>query len=249
MSIVMNEINHAETLLAQRKLSPKPNETLGYIARYYRSAGRSSAETKGLLEDFMLQCDPDINLVKWQDTIDAQVKRAAKRKPIVVDKIYISSKELETCRELSSRRLQRLLFTLMCLAKFSNEVSPSNNNWVNRSDKEIFSAANITISVRQQSLMLNDLKTLGLIRFSKKVDNLNINVTCLDSEGDPELEIEDMRNLGNQYMKYCGEPYIECVSCGLVVKRTGRSQKYCNDCAVTINSQKTYLNYIRNLPS
>lgn len=249
MSIIMNEKEYAQGLLEKRCLGSKPFETLGYIARYYRDADYSSAETKGLLENFMLQCDPDINLVKWQDTIDAQVKRAAKRKPIVVEKIYISGKELETCRELSSRRLQRLLFTLMCLAKFSNEVSPSNNNWVNRTDKEIFSAANIAIPVRQQSLMLNDLKTLGLIRFSKKVDNLNINVTCLDPEGGTELVVEDMRNLGNQYMKYCGEPYIECVSCGLVVKKTGRSQKYCNDCAVTINSQKTYSNYIRSLPS
>ena len=116
-------------------------------------------------------------------------------------------------------------------------ANEQNAGWVNRPDKEIFKLANVVTSVKRQSLMLNDLRSSGLIRFSRKVDNININVQCIDMDGDAYLQITDFRNLGYQYMRYCGEPYFECAECGIVIKRMSNAQKYCHDCAVDINRQ------------
>ena len=79
--------------------------------------------------------------------------------------------------------------------------------------------ANVQISTKRQSLMLSDLRDIGVIRSSKKVDNVNINVLCLDDDGDPVMQVTDFRNLGNQYLMYHGHQYIECASCGLVVPK------------------------------
>jgi len=243
MSIVLNERECAIEALQRCALDSKPLETLGRVARYYRAEGYKKSEIHTMLESFMLKCDPTINIVKWQDAIDRQVKDTDKYPLIEIDGIPITQKELDICDALVGKQMKRLMFTLICLAKFCNMVSDKNNGWVNRPDKEIFKMANVVTPIKRQSLMLNDLREAGLIRFSRKVDNININVRCIDDEGEPVLVITDYRNLGYQYMRYCGEPYFECAACGVVIKRASNAQKYCPDCAVDINRQKTRENY------
>lgn len=245
----MNERDFAETAIQNCSLNSKPLETLGRVARYYYAEGYKKSEIRHLLEDFMLKCDPSINIVKWQEAIERQVKAADKLTLIELDSIPITQRELDICDSLNGKQIRRLMFTLICLAKYANAVSDQNNGWVNRPDKEIFRLANVVTPIKRQSLMLNDLRELGLIRFSKKVDNVNINVLCIDDTGSAVLHISDFRNLGYQYLRYCGEPYFECVSCGLVVKRNNNVQKYCPECAVEINRQKSKENWMRTYMS
>lgn len=243
MSIVLNERDFAIDALNRCSLDPKPLETLGRVAKYYSAEGYKKQEIRSLLEDFMLKCDPTINIVKWQDAIDRQIRAADKTTLIELDSIPVTKKELTVCDSLPGKQMRRLMFSLICLAKYSNAVSVKNDNWVNRQDKEIFKLANVVTSIKRQSLMLNDLREAGLVRFSRKVDNININVQCLDYDSEPLLQISDFRNLGYQYMRYCGEPYFECSSCGVVIKRTSNVQKYCRDCAIDINRQRALDNY------
>ena len=132
--------------------------------------------------------------------------------------------------------LQRLLFTLICLAKYGNAVNPRNNNWVNRPQNEIFKLANINITSKRQSLMINDLWREAMVEYSRLVDNTNLRVLAL-SDGKDVITISDFRNIGNQYMKYMnnGEGYFNCEICGLTLKQRARNQKYCADCAEEMN--------------
>lgn len=247
MSIVLNEREFAEGALETCSIGQKPLETLGRIARYYAADGYKRGEICSLLEEFLLKCDPGINVVKWQNAIEKQAKMACKADLIEIDSIPITQSELDVCDSLNGKQVRRLMFTLICLAKFSNAVNEKNSDWVNRQDREIFKMANVVTPVKRQSLMLNDLRELGLVRFSRKVDNVNINVLCIDSDGDAALHISDFRNLGYQYMQYCGEPYFECEACGLVIKRTNNRQRYCRDCGAEINRQKSRENWKRNM--
>lgn len=238
ISIILNEREYAEAALDMCVLEQKPTDTLLRVAKYYADRGYKKSEVQSLLESFMLRCDPGINLVKWQDTIDSLTKSAMKSSLIEIDNVPITKAELEICDKLTNKQTRRLMFTLICVAKYGNMANPLNKNWVNKPDKEIFNMANIVTTVKRQSLMLNDLRELGLIRFSRKVDNININVTCLSDGGEPELEITDFRNLGYQYLRYHGEPCIECAECGIVVKKTVNNQKYCSACGVDLNRKK-----------
>lgn len=239
MSIVLNEREYVEKILDRCTLGIKPTETLSRVARYYSSQGFTKQNIRSELESFMIRCDASINLVKWQETIDRIVKGADKFPLIDIESVPITGKEIEVCDALDGVQPRRLMFTLICLAKYSDLVNDKNGGWVNRPDKEIFKLANVVTSIKRQSLMLNDFRAAGLIRFSRKVDNVNINVQCLDTSGDAVLEIKDFRNLGYQYMRFHGDPYIECEECGIVIKKRSNAQKYCHDCAIDVNRQRT----------
>lgn len=238
MSIVLNEREFARDAIQRCSLESKPLETLRRVSRYYHSEGYKKKEIRSLLETFMLKCDPTINIVKWSETIDRLVKDSDKYDLIEIESVPITKAELDVCENLNGKQMQRLMFTLICLAKFGDMVNEKNNGWVSRPDKEIFKMANIVTSIKRQSLMLNDLREKGLIKFSHKIDNIHINVTCLDNSGEAVMQITDFRNLGYQFMRYQGEPCLECESCGLVIKRTKNVQKYCDNCAIEMNRQK-----------
>lgn len=245
-NIVLNEKACAEYALENLILGSKPTETLGRVARYYYSIGYKKKEIGSLLEDFMLKCDPTINIVKWQATIDKQVNSADKYELIDISGVEITQSEIDKIQQIDGKLLQRLMFTMLCLSKYGNAINPNNNNWVNRKDKEIFSLANITLTTKRQSLLINDLWTMQYIGYSRVVDNININVKIVDNESPTVLYISDFRNLGNQYMRYCGEKYIECECCGKVVKEKHGKQRYCTECATEIDRQKSLERYYKS---
>lgn len=242
-NIVLNERAYAEYALENLSLGNKPVETLSRVARYYFSEGYKKREIGSLIEDFMLKCDPTTNIVKWQETIDRIVRASDKFELIDIPGVFITRNEMRVIKQIDSKLLQRLLFTMLCLAKYGNAVSGTNNNWINRKDKDVFCLANIKVTTKRQSLMINDLWNMGLIGYSRVVDNVNINVKIVDDDSPVELFIGDFRNLGNQYMRYCGEKYIECECCGKVVKEGHGKQRYCPECAVEINRKKTIERY------
>lgn len=243
MSIILDERAYVEGVLEAPSLGRKPSETLSRVAKYYRANGYKDREITGLVEDFLLKCDPNINIVKWQALIDKVVRLSAKYGLVVINGIDITESEMKRIEELESKVLQRLMFSFLCVAKYCNAVNPNNNNWVNKADKEVFALAGIRTSLKRQSLMINDLWSAGYISFSNVVDNININVRIVDNDSRSVLTVTDFRNLGNQLLMYYGEPYMECPCCGIIVKRNSNAQKYCNDCASEVNIKNTIERY------
>lgn len=241
--IVLNEKQWVEDAIQNSALGNKPSETLGRLARYYKELGYKNDEISKLLEEFMIHCDPTINVIRWQPVIENSVKYAQKAGLINVPPIVITQRELDKIAELHGLLLQRLMFTLLCLSKYGNAVNPKNNSWVNRDVREILTLANVKVTIRRQSLLFNDLWNAGFIGYSNIVDNINVNVKIVDESCDSTvMEIEDFRNLGNQYMMHIDNGYMVCQHCGAVVKRNSPNQKYCKVCSVDINIQKTIEN-------
>lgn len=252
MAIILNEYEWSERMIIDRRIGPKPAETLSRVAKYYFENRYSKREVRKLLDQFLIQCDPDASLVHWSDTLDKIVRNAAKYPPIQIDHIEITKGELEWIEKLEGKQLRKLGFTMLCVSKYWDIVSPNNNSWVNTGDREIFQMANVTIPGKQQDLMYGTLIREGYIRQSKKIDNLNVQMLIPETDKESVgLYVRDFRNLGYQYMKYCGEDYFECENCGITVrskgytpnrslssgartKNTGRKHKYCPSCAAEI---------------
>jgi len=201
------------------------------------------------LDIFLTQCDPTVSLVHWSDTLDRVTKNAGKFPLIRLDGVDVSDKELQRIETLDGKQLRRLAFALLCVAKYWNSVSESNNNWVNSPDKEVMQMANINTSIKRQSMMFAELRSAGFIRFSKKIDNLNVQVLFIEG-GETAIHIQDFRNLGYQYLKYYGAPYFECVHCGITTKiqnpAKGRKQKYCPSCAVELHTRQNVDSVMRH---
>lgn len=210
------------------------------MAKYYHSMGYKRNEIERLLEQFVVRCDSSIGMPKWHPLISKCAANASKYPLINVAGVTITKSELKAISRLKGRLLQRLMFTLVCLAKYGNAVNPKNGNWVNRAPRDIFTLANITVTTYRQSLMINDLWQAGYIGYSNIIDNINLNIKIVDDSKSAEhLFVTDFRNLGNQYMKLVGEKYMECQNCGTIIKRTSNRQKYCHACAVEMNIQAT----------
>lgn len=247
-TIVLNEHEWAREQIENKSLGSKPYETFCRVAKYYLNKGLSKRDVRKQLDNFLVLCEPTASLPKWSETLDYALARAAKYEAIEIDYIPITDTEMKTIDALETKQIKRLAFTLLCLAKYWDRVNVKGDHWVNSKDCDIMRMANINTSIKRQSLMYHTLSELGLVRFSKKVDNTNVRVMFIE-DGEVVMKISDFRNLGYQYLKYHGEPYYECQNCGLTVKMkdnpVGRKQKYCRECAVEINIQKTINSIMR----
>ena len=242
MSIVLNELDWALNMIEEHSLGKKPYETLCRVAKYYISKGYTKKDARSALENFLLQCDTMISIPKWSDALDSAMAHALKYKAIDLDGIKKKKKEMDTIDSIQSRQARRLAFTLLCLAKYWDAVNPSSDHWVNTKCSEIMKMANIKTSIKRQSLIYHELNKLGLIQFSKKVDNTNVRVLFIDNDSDVVCTITEFVNLGNQYQMYHGEPFFVCSNCGITTKRDNpkstRKQIYCKECATKIKIQQ-----------
>lgn len=247
--IVLNEIDWARDVLQSNSLGNKPYETFCRVAKYYVHDGYTKQKIRKKLEDFLLRCDPKASIPKWSNTIDYAIKYALKHPAVEIDGISITKSELEKINAISGKQIRRLAFTLLCLAKYYDVVNPNGDHWVNSEDNEIMRMANISTSIRRQSDMFHQLWKLGLIQFSKKIDNTNVRVLFIDDSDDVEMTITDFRNLGYQYLMYKGDPFFICENCGIVTKiknpDVGRRQKYCPSCAKEIQLQQIMSSVMR----
>ncbi len=243
--IVLNEKQWVEEALESGRLGSKPSETLGRLARYYYGMGYKKTEISRMLEEFMIRCDPTINIVRWQPVIDYSVKNADKYAMINIQSIPITKEEINRIKVLPGVLWQRLMFTLLCLAKYGDAINQRNSGWVNREAREIFSLANVAVTIKRQALLFNDLWRLGYITYSNIVDNINVSVNIISpitNEAEVAMNVTDFRNLGNQYMMHVGDGYMTCQNCGLIIKKTSTRRKYCPNCAIDIHIQKTIEN-------
>ena len=249
MTIVLNEREWAEEMITSRSLGKKPFETMCRIARYYLDSGIPKRDVRRMMDNFLLQCDPTASIPKWSDSLDNALAVAMKHKPIQIDSIEITRPEMDKIDQLGGRQIQRLAFTLLCLAKYWNIVTSRTDGWVNSKDNDIMRMANINTSIKRQSQMYFNLREYGMIQFSKMVDNTNVRV-CFIEPGDIVLRVTDFRNLGYQYMMYHGGPYFVCANCGVTTKidktsRRGPKQKYCRECALRVMMQQNVNSVMR----
>ena len=244
MMIIMNEREYIEDVIKNRDLGQRPYNTIKMIARYHYSIGYKPSAIRDELEHFLLRCDPDINLVKWSDNIDIAVSKAKNRPLVEVDGVPITKKEIEVCKSSGTSAYQRLAFTVLCIAKYYNEVFEDNNGWVNIDMKSIFSMANVSTSRKRQAFMVGKLANDGLVGLSARIDNTNIRVLFIDDSAEPALVIDEMRDLGFRFERflYGEKDYPKCQFCGKIFRRIPgqtKPRKYCKSCAEEVNRIKT----------
>ena len=232
----MNEYTYAENLLNKQDLKAydlgdKPSSTLNLLARYYREIGKNDDEIKALLSDFLNRCLKDkYKESKWIDSIFYQVIKSKKYNLKKVDNVIVTKSEMEIIQSVKGKSRQKVLFTLLILAKYYNAVSDKNKNWTNLEYKKIFKLANVQLSIQNQALLINDLYNCGFVNVSKNVGKPNIQVNFVDNESDGVLTITRLKDLGKEYLMFCGEDYIRCQKCGTLVKNYKNTNKYCKTC-------------------
>lgn len=233
--IILNEKEYAEHCLQTKEIDQKkPYKTLYLLAKYYyHVCGYRKRKIEKLLIEFVEQTYPKYEYSKaiWEENIEKIAKNAGKHKLHMIDGVWITDKELETISKVNNPTLERLAFTMLCLAKLGNLRNPKNNGWVNTDAKEVFTMARISCTVQERYINLGMLGQLGLLEFPKRLDNLSSRVTYVDDSGNNILFISDFRELGYEYLNYLGGNFTRCSECGRLFRNNKRKdKKYCKDC-------------------
>lgn len=244
--IILNEREFAEECLQTLETDIDTYSTLMILAKYFFSYGYKDEEVYDRLINFLV----DSQSVEyagskqyWENTCESIVKKAVKYPLLEIDGVWVTHKEFEEIKKISNSPLERLAFTLLCLAKYSKEKNGT--YWVNFGYKDIFSMARVTCKADDRVIKVRDLILRGYLSLAKQIDNLSLKITFADedttefSEENGDLFVSDFRELGYEYRKYRGENFIRCAECGILTKGGVRnSKRYCSKCAGKNNGAK-----------
>lgn len=250
IDIILDEIGYAEKLFQnlmqnpEQRLDKKPSRDLLFLARYLGQEREMTQDEIYLtLTELMRTHYPEFNLNAWHGILEDFSKRSMERRLVCIPNIPVTEHELSRIRLLKGRPLQRLAFTLLCLARYRLLILKSNNGWIQYPYKDIFRLANITATIQEQCSMIKELISLHYLRMNNIVDNLSLQILYLDTLGASpvRLKITEFSNLGYEYMLYCGEPYIRCQRCNCLSKKTSYNNLYCKNCRPDIEKERSRL--------
>lgn len=233
--IILNEKQYARRCLEENSLGENTYITLSIIAKYYYfDCEYKKKKIKEMLTEFLSN-----NLITyhkeekvWIENIDKIVNKVNKQKLYEISGVKITKPEIEKIQILQNKLLEKLAFTMLCIAKFHDIKNENNNGWVTTSGKELLDLANINCPQSRLNIHINKLYEAGLLDLPLRCDNTNCRINFIDNDGDEELFVSDFRNLGFEYLLYCGENYIRCAECGALTKGTkNKRKKYCNKCS------------------
>lgn len=232
--MIINEYELAERVLSTKEIKEKSD--LFVVAKYLRNEIDCDVlETISMLNTILEKSDKNYNPIKWAKSLEKMAIKAANYPLKKVDYIDVTKKEYEKIQELNSPKLQRLLFSLLVHAKYNNLLSSDNNNWCNISLNELYRTAKVsTRNAKEKALLVNKLNTLGVISFSRKNTNLNMQCLIIDDNSEIKVKITDIRELGYQYLSLKnGQSFSKCQKCGIIIKKKSKndySTKYCKEC-------------------
>lgn len=237
MNFVINEKKYAEEILGGEGLGENRGYTVGVLARYYKADGYDDREIGAALNQIIKQRLPDTPDNIRSSWVKRAVGAAGKCELYDKDGFSVTRAEMdfvETAKseKMTDRRIRRLMFTLLCFAKF--EVVRGKEPWINTPLRDIFKSAGISgVTNSQRNLCLHELNKQGLVEFNHKVDSISVRIPFEKiSEGkETAVIVDDLDNAGDVYLEYCGREYIRCEKCGVRVLKINNRAKYCARCA------------------
>lgn len=230
--ILLNEKEYAEKCIKTKTFEEKPYFTLGILAKYYYNKGYRRKKIIELLTDFLDKSyfRYAANKSAWRKNIEIIARNANKYPLYEIKGVWITESEIKTISSLKNQSLEQVLFTILCIAKLNHIKNPDNLGWVNTIVKDIFELARVSCNTLKRDEVIGVLYEMGLLELPKDNTKLSMRITFIDDNSDKKLFISDFRELGYEWLYYCGEKFVRCQECGVLTRYT-KNRKYCKNCA------------------
>ena len=239
-NMVMKESAAAKEILDRKTVGKNTYADLILLIKYFYSEANSSNkklktdEVIAELQEYLKNQYDNYHSVDWYNRLEKLIKKYKKIPLFDVDSIPITETELTVIRNIDNKRLEKIAFVCLTIAKYYNLRNKLNNDYVNVDYSVIFNLARVKATVMyEQPLLLHELKEMNLVQTANRIDNPNFRVLFIDDNSPVVLRITDLRELGYQYLIYRdkkGSSYIKCERCGVLLRKKNNATKYCPAC-------------------
>ena len=241
---ILDEKKYVEDIINSSILPEKMsvNSMIAYLTKYYYEKYNSTSDIIEAVCDQMNKFKIDIRYYQeykcrlrvtriCNAISDGKLDLLKEYKSIPLFK-----SEYDKIMSCDNDKEKKFLFTLYIVARYTDKYG-----WVYNQKNELFKLANISSTNKGYKEIVYNLLHKGLIKNTKKVDDIKIGVELGNSLEDIVFEIDDISNLGNKFMAHIKSGYKICdgINCGKLIKIKSNNQKYCSKCAKEMNILKT----------
>lgn len=161
------------------------------------------------------------------------------------DELIIYQSELDTILSSGDIRSEKVLFTLLCVAKLQKNIFGYQNGKYKFALTNIFKLARVHIPSTERNKFMHKLLNKGYINAPFKVDDEQRYVTFM-SDGSDDVEALrvdefDFNELAFVYenWKNNGTGFTRCKMCNKLIKQSKtKPKKYCEECAKEILTEQ-----------
>lgn len=217
-----------------------PNKRdLVILCEHWLKDGLSVGDLRDNICDFCLHWNNQFNIAQNENLIFSVINQVKKnidnKKPFENRTVIIFYKsELDTILEVKDKNMQRVLFVMICLAKWRNANYIYLNSGSSIKLKDIFCLADIKCSKKEQMMCLHRLNECGYTNVQLR-PLLKFFIPCIVEDGEPALSfnisenmIDELLNITLPHCERCGKPY----------EKQGNKQKYCKNCARIVKNEQ-----------
>lgn len=241
--LILDNEKHYDNLIAHGfEKYPNKRDLLLLCQMWYKN-GTSFDALKDKMVDFCFTWNPHFNLAKNEqlllDVIATLNQQLTTEAPFSFNYlINIYKEEILEIKKLKNNKLEKILFIIICLAKWRNANFIYLNAGSSIKLKDIFDLAQVKATKKQQLAMLHQLTEMGYLQPQLK-PLMKCFIPCIVNEGTliEAVKIDDamINMLPILYMP-------RCARCGKPFEQHSNRQKYCPECARIVNIEKTIQN-------
>ena len=201
---------------------------LNILAKYFYYIGYKPKEVKTKVIEFCNTHFENFNEAKYFDKIESILANAKKNPIVELGSISITDKEIEFIQSLKeTNKFNEVLFCLMVIKRIREKLGQQ--AYLNCKYSKFSKMCGLS-STKAIYPILRRMEELGLIRICRN-SNVEILFNVNTTHGKPVLAVSDFDNICAYYRNHTGKSrYIECQSCGKMVRARGNRQRYCKAC-------------------
>jgi ribosomal protein S8 len=226
MDMICDELKYAESLIENVSVKLFKRD-ISILSRYFRHLGYTEEQ---IVNQIFEWCERHVGFNRlmseeWVYTTIDNSKKFGLRLP---KPVAITKNEITKIRELKNYRYEKIIFTLLVLAKYYKITDPSKNP--NIQNKKYYYTIKFSsllrlahTSQKKDENILHILYKGGYIVDTNKLHNYLITFTDMDDDSEIYLIIGDIENAVSFYKSIC-------IECGKEFEKTNSRRQLCDVC-------------------
>ena len=227
--------------------------------KYLKSESKNKPTIRIMIDELMEEYYIGFCVADWDDILNKLINKYTKaecRELKTVGSVNITRKELEYIKQFKNDNIEKLLFTMLVIGKYSKNNNDDDGVWINCDSEEMFKISKFKYGkstekgsrFEQREYLIYDLANMENppLQVSHKCNSTSIKILFNDIEHDEEglnitINQDNVQQLPYYYIEWKSpEKIIRCQKCECLVEVTSKTKKpkVCKKCAKEIDNLK-----------